>query len=231
MILSVPTLGDSVAHFGARHLALVPLDLVHTIVELLGVAVFAASGVLAGARRGMDLLGVAVLGVITALGGGTLRDVLLDRHPIAWIANTTYLWTSFAATAVVLVYVRRHRPPERALLVADALGLAFFAIGGVQIAQQVGESGLIAVLMGAITGTAGGVIRDVLSAEVPIVLRPGTLYVTAVLAGGALYVALDAAGLAHPLPSIAGMTLITGMRLWAIRRNVRLPAAWLPPEA
>lgn len=203
--------------------------LVRTI-ELLGTAVFAASGVLSGARKGMDLLGVAVIAVVTALGGGTVRDVLLDRHPIAWIAHTMYLWTSFAATAATLLYVRRRYPPERALLIADALGLAFFVISGVQIAEQVGQSGLIAVLMGAITGTAGGVVRDVLSAEVPLVLRPGTLYVTAALLGAVVYLGFEWLGAPRALSSVCGMATIAGVRLWAIRRNVTLPVARVAPR-
>lgn len=203
--------------------------LVRTI-ELLGTAVFAASGVLSAARKGMDILGVAVIAVVTALGGGTLRDVLLARHPIAWIAHTIYLWASFAATAITLLYVRRYHPPERALLIADALGLAFFVISGVQIAEQTGQSGLIAVLMGAITGTAGGVVRDVLSAEVPLVLRPGTLYVTAALLGAAVYLALEGLGAPRVLSSVCGMVTIAGIRLWAIQRNVTLPVARLAPR-
>lgn len=178
----------------------------------------------------MDILGVAVIAVVTALGGGTLRDVLLDRHPIAWIAHTSYLWASFAATAITLLWVRRYRPPERALLIADALGLAFFVISGVQIAEQVGQTGLIAVLMGAITGTAGGVVRDVLSAEVPLVLRPGTLYVTAALLGAMVYLSLEYLGAVRAVSSVSGMVVIAGVRFWAIRHNVTLPVARVGPR-
>lgn len=201
------------------------------VIEMLGTAVFAASGVLSAARKGMDILGVAVIAVVTALGGGTLRDLLLDRHPVAWIAHTSYLWTSLVATALTLLYVRHRHPPERALLVADALGLAFFVIGGVRIAEQMGQTGLIAVLMGAITGTAGGVVRDVLSAEVPLVLRPGTLYVTAALAGATLYLGLEAVHVEPQVASVGGMVLIAGLRLWAIRENVKLPMARVSPRA
>ena len=98
--------------------------------ELLGVAVFAVSGVLAAGRKGLDLLGVAVIAIVTAVGGGTLRDLLLDRHPTFWIADTTYLWVILAATVVTLGYVRFWIATRRALLVADALGLAFFTIAG-----------------------------------------------------------------------------------------------------
>jgi uncharacterized membrane protein YeiH len=143
------------------------------VVELLGVAVFAVSGVLAAGRKGLDVLGIAVIALVTAIGGGTLRDLLLDRHPIFWIANTTHLWVILGATVVTLGYVRLWIATRRALLVADALGLAFFTIAGVQITEQAGYSDLIALLMGTITGVAGGVFRDVLTAEIPLVMRPG----------------------------------------------------------
>jgi uncharacterized membrane protein YeiH len=135
--------------------------------------VFAISGALAAGRKRLDWLGVAVIAVVTALGGGTVRDVLLDRHPIFWIARPEFLLDCLAATAATLVYVRLRIPAFRALVVADALGLAFFTIGGVQIAEQTGLSGLLALLMGVITGVVGGVVRDVLLAEIPLILRPG----------------------------------------------------------
>src|SRR5919206_3001519 len=102
------------------------------VLDLVGVAVFAVSGVLAAGRKRLDWLGVAVIAVVTAIGGGTLRDVLLDRYPIFWIADPTYLWVILAATVVTLGYLRICIASRRALLIADALGLAFFTIGGVE---------------------------------------------------------------------------------------------------
>jgi uncharacterized membrane protein YeiH len=192
-------------------------------IELVGVAAFAASGVLSAGRKGMDLIGVAAIAFVTALGGGTVRDLLLDRHPVFWIANRNYLYACQVATVLTLVWVRLRVPPHRALLVADALGLAFFVIAGTNIAQQAGESGIIALTMGVITGAAGGVARDVLSAEIPMVLRPGRLYVTAAIAGATLYLALDWMGVRRDMAGYAGMILIAGLRFMAMRWNVRLP--------
>ena len=104
------------------------------VLELLGVAVFAISGVLTAGSKSLDWLGVAVIAVVTAIGGGTLRDLLLERHPIFWIADPTYLVACLAATALTLGYIHLRIPAFRTLVVADALGLAFFTIGGVQIA-------------------------------------------------------------------------------------------------
>jgi uncharacterized membrane protein YeiH len=200
------------------------------VLELGGVAVFAISGVLAAGRKNLDLLGVAVIAVVTAIGGGTLRDVLLDRHPIFWMADPAYLWVILAATVVTLGYVRLWIASRRALLIADALGLAFFTIGGVEIAQQAGHSDLIALLMGTITGVAGGVLRDVLLGEIPLVFRPGRLYATAAIVGAGLYVLLAGRGVSKEAAALAGMGATAGLRLAAIFWRLELPAVRLPEE-
>jgi uncharacterized membrane protein YeiH len=168
--------------------------------------------------------------VVTAIGGGTLRDLLLDRHPIFWIANTTHLWVILGATAVTLAYVRFWIATRRALLVADALGLAFFSIAGVQIAEQAGHSDLIAVLMGTITGVAGGVFRDVLTAEIPLVMRPGRLYATAAIIGAVSYLLLEGGGVPPDVAALVGMGVIAGLRLAAILWRLELPAVQLPED-
>jgi uncharacterized membrane protein YeiH len=200
------------------------------LLELLGVAVFAVSGVLAAGRKGLDVLGVAVIAVVTAIGGGTLRDLLLDRHPIFWIANTTHLWVILGATAVTLGYVRFWIATRYALLVADALGLAFFTIAGVQITEQAGYSDLIALLMGTITGVAGGVFRDVLTAEIPLVMRPGRLYATAAIVGAASYLVLEGLHVPGDVAALVGMGVIAGLRLAAILWRLELPAIRLPED-
>lgn len=184
---------------------------------------FAISGALAAGRKSLDWLGVAVVAVVTAIGGGTLRDLLLDRHPIFWIADPTYLVVCLAATAITLVYVHLRIPAFRALFVADALGLAFFTIGGVQIAQQAGLSGLLAVLMGVITGVAGGVARDVLCAEIPLILRRGQLYASAAIAGAVLYLLLERSGLPRDAAALTGMGAIAIVRFAAIVWRLELP--------
>jgi uncharacterized membrane protein YeiH len=198
--------------------------------------VFAISGALAAGRKNLDWLGVAVIAVVTAIGGGTLRDVLLDRHPIFWIADPTYLIVILVATALTLLYVHLRIPAPRALFVADALGLAFFTIGGVQIAQQTGLAGILAVLMGTITGVAGGMIRDVLCAEIPLILRRGQLYATSAIVGGALYLLLEQAGAPRDGAALIGMGTIVVVRFAAILWRLELPVLSLddrdrPPPA
>jgi uncharacterized membrane protein YeiH len=185
--------------------------------------VFAISGVLTAGRKSLDWLGVAVIAVVTAIGGGTLRDVLLNRHPIFWIAEPTYLLVILGVTSFTLFYVRLRSPNRRALLIADALGLAFFTIGGVQIAQQAGLSGLLAVLMGTITGVAGGMIRDMLCAEIPLILRRGQLYASSTIVGATLYLVLERAGMARDPAALIGMGVIVVVRFAAILWRLELP--------
>jgi uncharacterized membrane protein YeiH len=185
--------------------------------------VFAISGVLTAGRKSLDWLGVAIIAVVTAIGGGTVRDLLLDRNPIFWIADSSYLKVILAATALTLIYVYFRLPGLRGLLVADALGLAFFTIGGVQIAQTAGLTGILAVLMGTITGVAGGVIRDVLCAEIPLVLRRGQLYATATIVGASLYLVLESSGVTRDAAALIGMGTIVLVRFAAIIWRLELP--------
>ena len=194
------------------------------IMSLAGVGVFAASGALAAGRKSFDLMGVAVLALVTALGGGTIRDVLLDRHPLFWIQDSAYLWVSLCTAMLTPVYVRFFRPPDSALLIADALGLALFTIAGTQIAEELHVTGLNAVLMGVFTGVAGGVLRDALSAEVPLLFKPSEpLYATAALIGASLYLGLQLLAINHDLCALLGMGVIAALRLAAILWKLYLP--------
>jgi len=199
-------------------------------IDLAGVAVFAVSGALAALRVRMDLLGVVVVAAVTAIGGGTTRDVLLDRHPVFWIDEPTYLAVILAAAAGTLVWTRFARPPQNSLAIADALGLAFFVIAGAQITARMGYPAGIVILMGTITGVAGGAIRDVLSAQVPMILRRGELYATAAIAGAAGYLLLMGAGVEEHLAAMAGMALIVALRFGAILFGWKLPVLSIREE-
>jgi len=197
-----------------------------TALSWIGIAVFAASGALAAGRKSFDAIGVGVIAVVTALGGGTVRDVLLDRHPLFWIADATYLWVVLASAVATLVYARYRRPPNSALLVADALGLALFTISGAQVAEQQGLHGLIVVVMGTLTGAAGGVLRDVLCNEIPLLFGPTeTLYATAAIAGASAYLGLQQLGVERTVAALAGMGVVAAVRLAAITWQLRLPGA------
>jgi uncharacterized membrane protein YeiH len=193
------------------------------LLDLIGIGVFAVSGALAAGRKRLDLLGVFVLASVTAIGGGTVRDLLLDRHPMFWLTDATYVGVIITAVAITFAYVRWKRPPLASLLVADALGLALFSIAGAQIAETAGLTAVAVVVLGTTTGVGGGVIRDVLSAEIPFVLRRGNLYASAVIVGIALYLALESLGVAQQTASLIGMAVIAALRLAAIRWELKLP--------
>lgn len=192
------------------------------ILDLFGVAVFAVSGALTAGRKSLDLLGVVIIAVVTAVGGGTTRDLLLDRHPVFWIADPTYLLVIIAAALLTIWITRYNEPAEKALLLADALGLAVFTILGAQITQEVVSNGVIIVIMAAITGTVGGLIRDVLSNEIPLILRRD-IYATAALAGATVYLLLQMTTFNPTINIILGMLVVIGLRLAAIQWNLHLP--------
>lgn len=193
------------------------------LLDLIGIGVFAVSGALAAGRKRLDLLGVFVLASVTAIGGGTLRDLLLDRHPIFWLTDASYLAVIVLAVGVTFAYVQWRRPPQASLLVADALGLALFSISGARIAENAGLPSASVVLLGTMTGVAGGVLRDVLSADIPFVLRRGNLYASAVIIGIAVYLVLESTGVAQRTASLTGMVVIAALRLAAIRWGLKLP--------
>jgi uncharacterized membrane protein YeiH len=191
--------------------------------DLLGVAVFAVSGALAAVRKRLDLLGVVVIAMVTAIGGGTTRDLLLDRA-VFWTTQPRYLYVILVSALLTVFWTRRFRPPDRALAIADALGLALFAISGAQIAERIGLPGVVCVIMGTITGVAGGMIRDVLTAEIPMVIRRGQIYATAAIAGIVAYLVLRGAfGFSEPFAALAGMAVIAVLRISAIAWGWTLP--------
>jgi uncharacterized membrane protein YeiH len=195
--------------------------------DLVGVAVFAVSGVLAARNRGLDLLGVIVIAAITAIGGGTLRDLFLNRYPLFWITDVQYLTVIIASALLTVAYVRVRPPPGKALLVADAVGLALFALSGAQVAEAAQCPALLVVLMGTMTGVAGGVVRDVITAQVPLILRRD-IYATAAIVGVALYLLLQAFGLQRSAAFGAGMVVVIALRLLAIHWGLQLPIFRMP---
>lgn len=188
--------------------------------DLAGLTVFAASGALAAARKRLDFVGACFFALITATGGGTLRDVLIGA-PIFWMRDATpvllCVGVAIAAWAIPLRWW-----PERALEWFDAAGLAAYAVYGAGKALQYGIAPVSAVAAGVITACIGGVIRDI-TAGVPSILMRHELYVTAALFAAAAFVALTAWGLASPLPALIGTALGFGVRGAAIRWNITLP--------
>lgn len=195
--------------------------------DLMGVGVFAVSGALAAMRAGLDLFGLLVLAAITAIGGGTLRDLLLNRHPLFWMKDGRYL--AVIVLAALLTVFSGPLPPGalQALKIADALGLAVFALCGAEIAEDCKLPPVPVLLMGTLTATGGGVVRDLLSGQVPLLLRQD-IYATAALAGIALYQLLMRAGLGRNPAFVLGMISVASLRLLSLHYGWQLPIPQLP---
>lgn len=194
--------------------------------DLAGVAVFAASGVLAARDRDLDVIGIIVVAAITAIGGGTLRDVLLDRRPFFWVEHPHYVWGIFGLTAAAMLFMRqRHMSPtERGIVWPDALGLGLFAGSGTLIALDAALPPLVAVLMGVITASFGGVLRDIVCNEIPTAFRDHRPYAMCAFAGGWAVVAVQRAGGGETAALVLGTAVAFGLRALALHFDWRLPA-------
>jgi uncharacterized membrane protein YeiH len=195
--------------------------------EIAGTVVFAISGVFAVADRPLDWFGAIVVGVVTALGGGTIRGLILGVTPVFWIEDQTFLLAAVAGSAVAIALVRwaeraSASRAEEILELADAAGLALFSVVGADLALDLGFDGWIAIVAGLVTGVGGGVIRDVLAGRTPLILR-GEIYATAALGGVALFVGLDELGVHEAVAAVAGGLGILGLRVLGIRRALSLP--------
>lgn len=193
--------------------------------EIAGLIAFAISGYLEAERRGMDPIGHFTLAFVTAFGGGTLRDLLIDRRPLFWVEHHGWVIAVFAL-CLALPWVARRRARvwvERVVQWPDALGMGLFAASGTALALDAGLPVFLATLMGVITATFGGVIADVLSNEVPRIFRRTELHATCAFAGGWAFVAIAAAGGPRPLAIAAGAGLAFGLRMLAVSRGWRLP--------
>jgi len=194
--------------------------------DLIGTAAFAASGAWVAVQRRMDLFGVLVLGLVTAVGGGTLRDLLVGDLPPFSLQDETYLYISIIAALAVFASRKRFLAVERQLLILDAVGLGTFAVIGTTKALDFHLGYLGAVLMGVMTCTAGGVVRDVLANQVPLILRK-EVYASACLAGSVLLVALEHFGIPRPPAALFAAATVITLRLLAIHFNWSLPRSWL----
>lgn len=189
-----------------------------------GVAVSAVAGALAARGRRVDLFGVVVLALVTALGGGTIRDICLGATPVFWVTDWRYAATSVATGIATFWLIRQMEPLLKYLELADAGALALFTIVGATKSLALGANPGIAVVLGTVTGVAGGILRDVLLNELPLVFRPEIrLYATAALLGATVFVAAQRAAPGADWPMLAGVTATLAIRLAAIRWAVSLP--------
>jgi uncharacterized membrane protein YeiH len=206
---------------------LTPATLLLTL-DILGTFVFAMSGAAAGVKKRLDVFGVCVLAFVAATAGGLIRDVLIGAVPPAGISDWRYIATSLAAGAVTFLWYPRVQPLNTVILVFDAAGLGLFAVAGTEKALAYGLNPVASAMLGMLSGIGGGVVRDVLVNEVPVVLR-ADLYAVAALAGAAVVVFGAVVHVPSAVVAPAGAALCFLMRLVAIRRRVNLPVAGEAP--
>lgn len=196
------------------------------ILEIIGTVAFGASGLIAAARKKLDMVGVVLLVLVTAFGGGTLRDILLDRHPFFWMQNEIWIWVlaALAITTQFLVKARNVELSAKAIDWPDAIGLGVFAASGTQIALTAGHSALIASIMGVITAAFGGLIRDVLVAEIPGLVNDHQLYASLAFVGGLFIWFLQYLNINDTVATLTGAITIIIVRIIAMRLGWKLPA-------
>lgn len=194
--------------------------------EVIGVIAFAFSGLIEAARKNADIVGVALISFVTAFGGGTLRDLLLDRRPFFWAGNEAWIWLILLIAVIVpLLFRAQHIDvTERAMKWPDALGLGVYAASGTQIALLEGESWLIASLMGVATAVFGGIIRDVLVNEIPRALNDHQFYAVIAFGGSILVPVLQFFGVEAVISVLLAAAVMIAVRFVAILFNWKLPA-------
>ncbi|MEO8546527.1 MAG: trimeric intracellular cation channel family protein [Burkholderiaceae bacterium] len=200
-------------------------ETVRLLVELGATVAFALSGVLEAARKRLDAVGVCVVGFLAAFGGGTVRDLLLDRRPFFWVQHVEVLWGILTLCGLAMLFLRqRHFSlTERAIQWPDAIGLGLFAATGVHQALLLQMPALVAVLMGVITGVFGGVLRDMVCNEIPAAFKDHRPYAVCAFIGGWVYVGLGQLAAPGWLALVSCVVVTAGLRCVAVWRNLQLP--------
>ena len=198
------------------------------LVELAGTAAFALSGVLEGARKKLDAVGICVVGFLAAFGGGTLRDLLLDQRPFFWVRHVEMLWTVMLICLLSMLFLRSQHLAltQKTIAIPDALGLGLFAATGVDLALGAHMPALVAVLMGVITGVFGGVLRDIVCNEIPTTFRDHQPYAVCAFVGGWAYLGVWELGAPGWLAMLTCLLVTAGLRGLSLWRQWRLPV-WL----
>lgn len=199
------------------------LNFMLSLLSLFGIAVFAVSGALDAARKEMDILGFMLIGTVTGLGGGTIRDILLGNIPVYWIMDATYVGLCIAMSIITYFIAPKLSSRSKALIWMDALGLSLFCVTGTQIAASTGAPPLIAICMGVITASFGGIIRDVLCGY-DLILGNREFYVTAAVVGGLTYGVLHWVGTIESLAMLGGFLAAFSLRSAAIIWGWSLPS-------
>lgn len=192
------------------------------ILDIIGTFAFAVSGALVASRRNFDLFGVIIIAFATAVGGGMMRDVLIDAHPINWIGDLNYIWTILAAVICTFLFRSKIAPLSKTMFLFDTIGLGVFTLLGVQKGLNYNLHPFVALVMGMVSAVMGGVIRDVLTNKVPLIFKK-EIYASACLLGGLVYLITYYFKLPYPIQFTTTMATVILIRLLAVRFKLELP--------
>ena len=193
------------------------------ILDILGTITFAVSGVLTALHKRMDSFGIFIIAFVTAVGGGTLRDVLIGNTPVSWMLDIKYIYIIALAVIFALVFRNRLKHLRNSLFLFDTIGLGVFTIIGIEEGLEIGLHPIICIALGTMTACFGGVIRDILSNEIPIIFRK-EIYATACVIGSVFFLGLSEIGIAENLTYISTSSVIILIRILAIKYNLSLPS-------
>jgi len=195
------------------------------ILDIIGTLVFAISGVLTAIDSDFDVVGASIIGMVTAVGGGTLRDILIGQTPVGWMTDLNYLWTIIAALLLSYLFKKRILKLRRSMFFFDTIGIGLFTILGLQKTLSVGLEIPIAILMGIVSAVFGGIIRDVLTNKVPLIFRK-EIYASACLAGGVVFLGLEQISNNPTINMLISMLTVVVIRYLSVRNNwsLKLPA-------
>jgi uncharacterized membrane protein YeiH len=204
----------------------VTLTLFQEIIELIGIFSFATSGFIAALRKKLDLVGVSIVAGLTAFGGGTLRDILLDRRPFFWVENSYWLWVILALTILGILFIKNKHIAytERMIQIPDAMGLSVATILGTQIALQFDMPVIVAVLLGVMSATFGGALRDIVCGEIPKLFSDYRPYAIIAFAGSITYIGLSSYGIDESISALISFLLIFILRVIALYKDWQLPS-------
>lgn len=197
------------------------MDLIY-ILDIIGTFAFAISGALVASKKDFDLFGVIIIAFVTAVGGGMTRDVLINAHPINWIGDLNYIWTILAAVVFTFLFKSKIAPLSKTMFLFDTIGIGVFTLLGTQKGLSYDLHPFIAVVMGMVSSVIGGVIRDVLTNEVPLIFKK-EIYASACLAGGTVYLITNHFELSENFQFIATVLTVIIIRLLAVRYHLQLP--------
>ena len=204
------------------------MESIADIIDILGTIAFAISGVISATKKRMDLFGILIIATVTSVGGGTLRDLLIGKSPVTWLLNST-VYIIVITTIVGIIFRRQLRYVRKSIFLFDTIGIALYTITGVEIALLVNLDPVICVALGTITACFGGVIRDILCNEIPVIFRK-EIYASACIAGGSLYVILHSYGVSSGINAVISGFVVVLIRTLAVVYELQLPSIYSKAE-